>query len=239
MERDPCGLVFAYGRAETKLNQIMKVQILGLFALAMGFAACNNDGDTASTTTDSSTTTATTTNTSTVDYAAMADSFRVNSEAGNYLSARTGKPIRIKYDVTTHRAVDETTGEPVWRYVDKRNWWVYGSDNDDWRQMGVAKMQGDKLMYQSADDTSSWVDYDVRWKADDDRMMSTMSDSSSMSTSTTDGSNGLKVDDNGNKVKDDNMKVKTSKDGDVKLKDKQTGEKVKYNADNDKIKQGH
>ncbi|MDB5197189.1 MAG: hypothetical protein JWP88_1560, partial [Flaviaesturariibacter sp.] len=129
-------------------------------------------------------------------------------------------------------------GEPVWRYVDKRNWWVYGYDNNNWNQMGTAKMEKDRLMYQG-EDGSSWVDYDARWKADDERMMNSMSDSGSMNSGSTntDGSNGLKVDDNGNKVKDDNLKVKTSKDGDVKIKDKQTGEKVKYDSEKDKVKQ--
>jgi hypothetical protein len=214
----------------------MKVQLFSLLALAIGVTACNNDSNTTASTTDSSSMTTTdgtaTTATNTMDYAAMADSFRVNSEAGNYLNPRTGKPIRIKYDATTRRAVDETSGEPVWRYVDKRNWWVYGYDNNNWNQMGTAKMEGDRLMYQG-DDGSSWLDYDARWKADDERMMSTMNDTSNMNSGT---SNGVKISDDGNKVKDGNLKIKTDKDGDIKIKDKKTGEKVKYDADDKKIK---
>ncbi|MCW3075005.1 MAG: hypothetical protein JWP69_2074 [Flaviaesturariibacter sp.] len=206
----------------------MKVQLFSLLALAIGVTACNNDSETTATNTDSATITTTdaASATNTGDYAAMADSFRVNSEAGNYLNPRTGKPIRIKYDVTTRRAVDETSGEPVWRYVDKRNWWVYGADNDNWRQMGTARMEGDRIMYQG-DDGSSWLDYEARWKADDERMMSNMDSGTS---------SDVKVSDDGNKVKDENLKVKTSKDGDIKIKDKKTGEKVKYDADDKKIK---
>jgi hypothetical protein len=170
------------------------VKFLGFVALSVGFMACNNDADNTATTDTTTTDTICTSTTNNVNYAALADSFRVNSAAGVYLNPRTGKPMRIKYDATTKKAVNEETNEPVWRYVDKRNWWVYGYDNDMWNQVGTAKMDGDKILYQGDNDT--WVTYDVRW-ADD----------------TTNGSDGQKVSDDGNKIKDGDTKVKVSDDG--------------------------
>jgi hypothetical protein len=178
------------------------VKFLGFVALSVGFMACNDDADSTATT---DTTTTVTNTTSDVNYAALADSFRVNSEAGVYLNPRTGRPMRIKYDVTTKKAVNEETNEPVWRYVDKRNWWVYGYDNDMWNQVGTAKMDGDKILYQ--DDNDAWVTYDVRW-----------------ADYTTDGNQ--KVSDDGNKIKDGDTKVKVSDDGN-KVKVKVGDEKTK------------
>lgn len=201
-----------------------KQNIFGLFAatLTFGFVACNNDADTTATTDSTSTMTttetgaagteATTTTSSTTNYTAMADSFRMNSEAGNYLNARTGKPVKLRYDTERHYAVDETTGEPVWRYVDKRNYTVYGTMEDDtmgmYNSMGTARMQNNRLEYQGEGDT--WVDYDKRYKEEDTRRMKSW------------------------KTKDGNTKIKVSKDGDIKVKDENG--KVKYDADDNKIK---
>jgi hypothetical protein len=34
----------------------------------------------------------------------------------------------------------DENNEPVWRYVDKRNWWVYGVNDDwNWIKLGEAK----------------------------------------------------------------------------------------------------
>ncbi|RYD95739.1 MAG: hypothetical protein EOP50_07545 [Sphingobacteriales bacterium] len=227
-----------------------QVQWLGIAAFAAVLASCNGNGTnngTADTTTTATTTTTTGTVNSDGNYAAMADSFRVNSEAGNILDARTGKAMRVRYDVTTHRAVNEETNQPVWRYVDRRNWWVYGSDNDNWTRVGDARMEGSTLKYKSSSD-DSWLNYDERWAQDDQRYMSM--DTGSTTTGTTSGTdmssdmstdaNGeVKVKDNGNKVKDKDVKVKTSKDGDIKIKDKETGDKAKYDAQSGKVKSGH
>jgi hypothetical protein len=179
--------------------------------LTLGFVACNNDStdtattDSTTTTTDNTVTTNATTSTM-KDYTAMADTFRVNNEAGNYLNPKTGKPIRIKYDTTTQSVVDETSGEPVWRYVDRRNWWVYGGEN--WETIGEAKMQNNKIMYKGDNDT--WVDYDVRWKEEDTRLKDSW------------------------KQKYGDTKIKVNKDGDVKVKD-ESG-KTKYDAEKNKVK---
>jgi hypothetical protein len=231
-----------------------KAHWLGLATVMALFTACNsgNDNkDVPDSTAVTNTTTTTNTATSSGNYAAMADSFRVNSEAGNILDARTGKPIRVRYDATSHRAVNAETNQPVWRYVDRRTWWVYGPENDNWNKIGEARMDGSSLKYRG--DNDAWLSYDERWKTDDERWMSDtayMNGTGTYSTGTgTEGSTSTdvnasssgntKVKDNGNKVKDDNIKVKTSKEGDLKIKDKQTGEKVKYNADNGKVKSGN
>jgi hypothetical protein len=218
------GSHFCNKEPETKQFNMKNVKVLGLIGLVAGFMACNNDANNTaaadSTSKDSSTATTTTTTTSNVNYAAMADSFQTNSAAGNYLDAKTGKPIKIRYDVEKHRAVNEATGEPVWRYVDKRNWWVYGDNNDRWDTVGTAKMQGNNILYHG--DNDSWVTYDERWKADDERMMS--------------GDSNSKVSDNGNKIKDANGKIKVADDGnkikvnDTKVKVKKDGE-VKDKSD--------
>ena len=188
-----------------------KIKLFSLLAAAVsiGFVACNNDGestaasDTATTTTEN---TVTTTATSTGDYAAQADSVRINSEAGNYLDARSGKPIRISVDPQTGARTNAETGEPVWRYVDRRNWWVYGGD--DWSQVGEARMQGDKLEYKG--DKDEWVTYEKRWTDDDSKMAESW------------------------KKKYGDTKVKVSKDGDIKVKDENG--KIKYDADDNKVK---
>ncbi|HEY1115515.1 MAG TPA: hypothetical protein VGE66_18235 [Chitinophagaceae bacterium] len=187
-----------------------KVKFLSLFAaaLSLGMVACNSDGDNTAeadslTTTES---TATTTAVSTGDYAAQADSARINSEAGNYLDARTGKPIRITVDPQTGARTNAETGEPVWRYVDRRNWWVYGGDN--WDTVGEARMQNDKIEYKG--DNDAWVTYDKRWVDEDAKMAEEW------------------------KKKYGETKVKVSKDGDIKVKD-ESGD-IKYDADDNKIK---
>ncbi len=187
-------------------------------ALAVSVVACNDDADSTTTTTDTSTSTmetSTTTtdpnttstmNTKTSDYAALADTFRMNSEAGNYLDPRTGRAIKIGIDPQTGIRYNAKTEEPVWRYVDKRTWWVYGGDN--WETLGEAKMQGDKIMYKG--DGDKWMTYDDRWKMEDEKMMKDW------------------------KTKNGGTKIKISKDGDIKVKD-ESG-KVKYDADDKKIK---
>ncbi|HUQ96263.1 MAG TPA: hypothetical protein VM010_01265 [Chitinophagaceae bacterium] len=190
-------------------------------ALSVGFVACNNDGDTADTTAaDSSATTMTTTtdntatsmSTSTNNYMALADTFRTNSEAGNYLNPRTGKSMKIRVDTATGMRMDETTNEPVWRYVDKRDYKVWSSrdDNSMWDTVGTARMQNNRLEYQG--DNNQWIDYDKRWKMDDDKRSKDY------------------------KTKIGDTKIKVGEDGDIKIKDKATGEKTKYDADDNKIK---
>ncbi len=186
-------------------------------ALSLGVVACNDDADSTSTTDTSTTTMETTTattdpnttstmNTNTSDYAALADTFRMNSEAGNYLDVRTGRSIKIGVDPQTDTRYNLATEEPVWRYVDKRTWWVYGGDN--WETMGEAKMDGNKLMYKG--DGDKWMTYDDRWKMEDEKMMTDW------------------------KTKNGGTKIKISKDGDIKVKN-ESG-KVKYDGDDNKMK---
>jgi len=191
-----------------------------LFSLIMaftmvGFVACNNDNTTTASTDSTTTTTAntgtsTTTNTSSNDYSAYADDIEKNSQSGYYLNPRTGKPLKLKVNRTTGEVTDETTSEPVWRYVDNRNWWVYGVDDSDWTwdKMGEAKMDNGNLVYMG--DDGKWVSYDQRWKTSDETIGKTW------------------------KTKSGDTKIKFGKDGDIKVKD-ESG-KTKYNADNDKVK---
>jgi hypothetical protein len=209
------GLIFVFGEAETKFT-IMKAKFFSLFAatLALGFTACNNDSESSTTTDTTSTGTVTTestnsgsnTVTSNQNYAALSDTLRVNSEAGNYLDPKTGKSIKISLDTATGARYNTATNEPVWRYVDRRTWWVYGGDN--WDTMGTAKMENNKLMYRG--DNDSWETYDKRWQGDDMKMQ------------------------NDWKKKYGDTKIKIGKDGDIKVKD-ESG-KVKYDAQKDKLK---
>lgn len=179
--------------------------------------ACNSDGDnTSASETDTTTTTSTTesdhtaTATSTNNYTALADTFRTNSEAGNYLDPRTGKSIKIRVDTATGMRLNDATNEPVWRYVDKRNYKVYSGDDNNsmWDTVGTARMQNNRLEYMG--DNNQWVNYDKQWKVKDDKL------------------------NNDWKMKSGDTKIKVSKDGDVKIKD--ANGKVKYDADDNKVK---
>ena len=166
----------------------MKTRIFSLVATAitLGFVACNSDADT-TTASDTTTTSEVSTTTSTGSYAAQADSFKVNSEAGYYLDARTGKPIKINVDASTGARVNAETNEPVRYYVDKRTWWVYGDDS--WDTIGSAQMEGNELRFRG--DNDKWVTYDEKWKIDEG-----------------DGEAKLKTEDG---------KTKIEKDGDMKI----------------------
>jgi hypothetical protein len=183
----------------------MKTKIFSLVAatITLGFTACNSDGDnTTSTDSTTSTTTDVNTNTSTGNYAAQADSFKINSEAGNYLDAHTGKPIKIDVDVTTGERVNAETNEPVRYYVDRRTWWVYGDDS--WDTIGSARMEGNELRFR--DDNDKWVTYDQKWKTDDDEAK--MKSDNSKSKVEKDGDSKIKGDDGKVKNDDDGTKVK-------------------------------
>ena len=179
----------------------MKAKIFSLVAAAitLGFVACNSEGDNTGYT-DSTTTTDVNANTSTGSYAAQSDSFRINSEAGNYLDARTGKPIKINVDTATGARVNAETNEPVRYYVDKRTWWVYGDDS--WDTIGSAKMEGNELRYK--DDNDKWVTFDEKWKVDEGDGEVKMK---------TDGSKAKIEKDGDSKSKTENEKVKTDEEG--------------------------
>ena len=185
----------------------MKRKIFSLAAatITLAFIACNSEGDNTESTDSTTTTTSdVTTNTSTGNYAAQADSFKINSEAGNYLDARTGKPIKINVDATTGARVNAETNEPIRYYVDKRTWWVYGDDS--WDTIGSAQMEGDELRFK--DDNDKWVTFDQKWKIDEG-----------------DGEAKMKTDDSKTKVeKDGDAKSKTD---DGKVKTDEEGAKVK------------
>lgn len=183
---------------------------LALAASALIFTACNDAADD-NTTTDSTAATETVT-TSEGSYAAMADSLERNSQQGYYLDAKTGKPYtKLNVDRNSGQVTNEA-GEPVWRYVDSRNWWVYGYDGSNWNQVGEARMENDKMMYKG--DNDAWQDYDSKWKQEDDEW----------------------------KMKTDNMKMKSGEDGEMKIKTDDTKLKVdedgemKYKTDNKTIK---
>lgn len=196
------GLIFVLLRLKQKLLT-MKKQIFSLIAvLSLGFAACNSDSNTSATTDTTSTSTSATTNTSSGNYAAMADEFERNSEAGKYRNVRTGEPIRISVDRTTGKKTNAETNENITRYilVDNNDWWVY-----DWEgnRLGRAKLENDKVLFE--DSSNNWVDYEVKWKNDDDE----------------------------SKMKTEDMKVKTEKDGDQKIKT--DDKKIKKDEDGTKV----
>lgn len=147
---------------------------------------------------------------STGDYAAYANELETGSAQGRYINPRTGKAYKkLSVNRETGEVMDENN-QPVYRYVDNTNWWVYGLDDSDWtwRRMGEAKMDQDRLTYKN--DSGSWVDYDARWKTDDDKMGKSW------------------------KTKSGDTKIKVDKDGDIKIKNEDG--KVKYDADDNKVK---
>ena len=183
--------------------------------LALSLGACNNSGDTSSSNGDSLNNTTnnaanTAEQTSTGDYAAFADQLERNSTQGHYLNPKTGKPYsKLTVNRETGEVTDENN-EAVWRYVDNRDWWVYGLDDTDWTwyKLNEAKMDNDNLSYR--DDKGNWVTYDAYWKSRDENMSKSW------------------------KSKSGDTKIKVSKDGDIKIKD-ESG-KLKYDADDNKIK---
>jgi hypothetical protein len=195
----------------------MKTKLLSLFAatLLCGLVACDsagdNNNDKDSTNSEGSTSNTTNTAESTGSYAALADTFRVNSEAGRYRDVTTGKPIRISVDPSTGRRINAETNEPVTRYVYVmgEDWWLY--DNPDTR-LGRVRWDNDKMMY---DDNGNWIDYETKWK---------------------DGDTKIKVDEGDGeiKIKDGDSKTKIEKDGDTKTKT--DGKKIKTDEDGTKIK---
>lgn len=196
-----------------------KTNVFSLFAatLALGFAACNS-GSNNTATTDTTTTTnmATTTHTSNRNYAAMADSFKTNSAAGNYLNPRSGQPYRIS--VSSAGTLVDENGNPVRRYVDKRTWWVYDANTGD--TVGSAHMEKGNLRYRG--DNDQWVPYEQRWRDDMDSMNGNMNNSnmnnhmdSSSSMNSSHMNNNNKTSEF--KIKTDNKKIKGDEDG-VKVK---------------------
>ncbi len=218
----------------------MKTQFLSmalLAGLAFSVVSCSN-GKNETATSDPATTTNTTTagtdseittTTSTGDYAAMADSVERNSQQGYYLNPKTGKAYsNLKVDRSTGR-VTTKAGEPVWRYVDKRNWWVYGYDNDNsnWRQVGEARMQDNNLQYKG--DNDQWVDYDARWKKDDGIFEDEWKKKTENSKMTVEEDGDSKIKTEGG------TKIKQEGDGDLKIKTKD-GKKIKVDEDGVKTK---
>src|SRR4051812_9920838 len=145
----------------------MKNKVFSLLAagITLSLAACNNSGETGSTTDSTNNTTANTA-TSSGNYAARADSVNANVTAGNYLNPRTGKAYtKLNVDATSGSITDES-GKPVKRYVDKRTWWVY--DTNSWDTVGSAQMQNGNLRYRG--ENGDWEEYDKRWSDDMDNM---------------------------------------------------------------------
>ena len=193
-----------------KYSILNLVAALGLVA----FVSCNDSSKTADANDTANTAntdnTAANTSTSTGDYSAYADELEKNSAQGRYVNPRTGKAYsKLTVNRNTGEVTDESN-EPVWRYVDTQNWWVYGVDDADWtwEQMGEAKMDNNVLVYK--DENGNWVSYDKRWKMADENVGKSW------------------------KTKSGDTKIKFSKDGDIKVKD-ESG-KTKYDADYNKVK---
>lgn len=176
---------------------------------ATAFVSCNNSSDATADNNDSTAANSTVaTNTSTGNYSAYADEIEKNSSEGYYINPKTAKAYgKLKVNRETGEITDENN-EPVWRYVDKRTWWVYGVDNDwYWTKLGEAKMDNDQLVFK--DDKGNWVPYN-KTSADDETINKTW------------------------KAKSGDAKIKFDKDGDIKYKDDSTS--IKYDADDNNIK---
>ena len=183
----------------------MKKNLIATLLVAVGVAglmSCNDDSTTTGNNDTLTTDNTVNSTTSTSDYSAMADSFQRNSEAGKYMDVRTGKQIKISVDRTTGAKVNTATNEPVTRYiyVMDSDWWVYDAEGN---QLGKAKWENDKVLF---DDNGKWVEYDVKWKTDED------------GTKMKSGDTKIKTDEDGSKLKTNDKKVKTDEDG-TKTKD--------------------
>jgi hypothetical protein len=191
----------------------MKQNKIFTLLMALGVAAfvsCNNSSDTTADNSDSTGANSTAgSSTSTSNYSAYADEIEKNSSEGNYINPKTGKAYgKLTVNRETGEITDENN-EPVWRYVDKRTWWVYGVDDDwNWTKLGEAKMDNDQLVYK--DNSGNWVTYDKAWSTNDESINKTW------------------------KAKSGDAKIKFDKDGDIKYKDDST--RIKYDADDNKIK---
>jgi hypothetical protein len=190
----------------------MKQNKIFVLLMALGvtaFLSCNNSSDTTANNDSTGVNTTASNNTSTSNYSAYADEIEKNSAEGNYINPKTGKAYsKLTVNRETGEITDENS-EPVWRYVDKRTWWVYGVDDDwYWTKLGEAKMNNDQLLYK--DDSGNWVAYDKVWSTDDATINKTW------------------------KAKSGDAKIKFDKDGDIKYKDDST--RIKYDADDNKIK---
>lgn len=190
-----------------KQNRIFTfLATLGIVALV----SCNDTSETKAVNEDTTgTNTTAETNISTSDNSAYADEIEKNSAEGYYINPKTGKAYgKLSVNRNTGE-ISDVNNEPVWRYVDKRTWWVYGVDDDwNWIKLSEAKMDNDKLLYK--DDSGNWVTYEKRWSVNDETLNKTW------------------------KSKSGNAKIKFDKDGDIKYKDDST--RIKYDADDDKIK---
>ena len=187
---------------------------------SIAFVACNNSSDNSasngdSTNKDSAATAANTgstatTDTSTTNNTAYADEIEKNSTQGRYVNPKTGKPYKKLSVNRSNGEITDENNQPVWRYVDSQNWWVYGLDDNDWtwRKMGEAKMDKDQLSYK--DDSGNWVSYDKEWRIKDNNL------------------------DKSWKAKNGDIKIKFGADGDIKVKDENG--KTKYNADKGTVK---
>ena len=126
-------------------------------------------------------------------------------------------------DTATGMITDDA-GEQVWRYVDNRDWEVYGDsnmddDNTNWGQVGKAKMDNDKIMYEGEGD--KWVDYNAKYKTSDDAYLKKhkVSDNGMKEKIVTQDGDKIKTktDEEGNtKIKVNDEKIKMDKDGNVK-----------------------
>jgi hypothetical protein len=190
----------------------MKQNKIFLPLMALGvtvFLSCNNSSDTTANNDSTGVGNMASSNTSTSNYSAYADEIEKNSAEGNYINPKTGKAYsKLTVNRETGEITDENS-EPVWRYVDKRTWWVYGVDDDwYWTKLGEAKMDNDHLLYK--DGSGNWVAYDKAWSTNDETINKTW------------------------KAKSGDAKIKFDKDGDIKYKDDST--RIKYDADDNKIK---
>jgi hypothetical protein len=191
----------------------MKQNKIFTLLMALGVAAfvsCNNSSDATADNSDSLGTNSTAgSSTTTTNYSAYADEIEKNSSEGNYINPKTGKTYKKLTVNHENGEITDENNEPVWRYVDKRTWWVYGVDDDwNWTKLGEAKMENDQLVYK--DNSGKWVSYDKAWSTNDETINKTW------------------------KAKSGDAKIKFDKDGDIKYKDDST--RVKYDADDNKIK---
>ncbi len=138
---------------------------------------------------------------------------------GTYVDLNTGEIIKEVADSTTGYAVNKSTGQPVYLYVDNNKDTIFTTGqnvNNKLVSLGDGKYEvdGAKVKVEDGDVKVKYEDYKRKVEADGDYKIK-------------DGDYKKKVEEDGDyKIKDGDYKKKVEEDGDVKIKNGDTKTKI-------------